>query len=143
MECTLGKESPALKQLKQLSNSLPTLKDLLIEKSPGRASYRVKTSMDDNSLALAETLLSEPGVAVMRFSMKKGDTLEYHKHSENEWIIVISGSFVTYINGTKQTVEEGGYVYYPSYSSHGGIILEDVDCICITVPKAEGYPDAN
>ena len=143
MECRLGKESPELKQLKQLSNTLPTLKVLLVEKAPGRVSYRVKTPNGEDSLAIAETLLSEPGVGVMRFSMKKGDTLEYHKHSENEWIIVISGSFITYVDGTEQTVEEGGYVYYPSYSPHGGTILKDVDCICITVPKAEGYPDAN
>jgi len=143
MECRLGKESPELKQLKHLSNTLPTLQDLLKEKSPGRASYRVKTTNGENSVAIAETLLSESEVGVIRFKMSKGDKIENHLHSENEWIIVISGSFKTIIDGVEKIVKPGGYIYYPPKLGHSGTVIETLDCICITVPKAEGYPDAN
>ena len=143
MECTLGKESPELKELKQLSNTLPTLKALLVDKSPGRASYRVKNIKGEYSVAIAKTLLSEPGVAIVRLKMAKGDEMENHLHSENEWVIVISGSFKTIINDVEEIVKPGGYIYYPPESGHSGTVIEDLDCICITVPKAEGYPDAN
>lgn len=143
MECTIEKKYQNLQKLKELSYTLPTLKDLLIDKSPGNASYRVKTSIGNNSVAIAETLLSEEKVGIMRFKMAKGDKIEHHLHSENEWVIVISGSLKTKIDGEEKIIETGGYVYYPPESGHSGIVVETLDCICITVPKAEGYPDAN
>jgi len=127
--------------LSAMTNALPDLSDLLVSVSAGHVEYRAQTKDGFPSVATSENLLSESGVGVMRFKMQVGDSIEPHQHAENEYIIVISGSFDTWIGEDKYHIEPGQFVHYPSGMEHHGTITSELDCICVTVPKASGYPN--
>jgi quercetin dioxygenase-like cupin family protein len=133
----------SLKEYKNLVNSLPNLNDLLVNSSFGKAEYKTTTSDGKLSSAKAVSLLSEPAVAVMRFRMDKGESIEAHQHKESEAIFVVNGSFETFINGTKRIVKKGQVVYYAPEDEHYGTVIEDLDCLCVSIPKADGYPNGD
>ena len=130
-------------KFKEMVSSLPNLDDLLIKAECGKAEYRTTAENGSVSTAGAIALLYEQSVAVMRFLMKKGDSIERHQHAEAEAIIVITGSFTTYINGVERVVGPGQAVYYAPEDEHHGTVIEDLDCICVSVPRATGYPNGN
>lgn len=127
-----------LESINQIISGLPNLARLVLKTDVGKKMYKVDKQ---DSYAVGTNILSEPGIAIMRFRMKKGESLEAHKHNEKEWILVISGEFETFIRNIPQKIAVGQCVAYPAGAVHYGTVLEDLDCICISIPRAEGYPE--
>jgi quercetin dioxygenase-like cupin family protein len=143
----IDKMSKDLTKLKELVDDLTDLGDLVTLKRPGMSEYRTLNSKGKKTTAKATALLSERAVGVMRFWTGKGESIEAHQHAEAEGIIVISGSFRTLIRNNRtgkefeRIVGPGEGVYYAPEDEHYGTVIEDLDCICVSVPRAAGYPD--
>ncbi|MCP4716174.1 MAG: cupin domain-containing protein [Deltaproteobacteria bacterium] len=140
--CTFVHENKNLRRLKELSSQLPDLSKLLSGKSaPGKPEYVTVKHNGSETTSTGTTLLAEDGVGCMRLRMHAGETFNPHRHDEVEWIVVVAGSFVTIIDGAEHKIGTGQAICYSTGQVHYGTALEDLDCICISIPRAAGYPD--
>lgn len=121
------KESPYLKELKYRLNTL------IQQEKNGHVEY--------TGGAEADALYKTPECGIMILRMKSGEDFEQHTHNTKEWIINVKGSFETYVDGNKYVVNENEHIVFGPNQKHGGTALEDLECICITIPADEDYPN--
>jgi quercetin dioxygenase-like cupin family protein len=126
--CGLPEKSPYLSELKSI------LQDMIVSDEGDHVEYV--------GGAEAAGLYKNKNVAVMLFCMKKGEKMPFHNHDAKEWIITIKGEWETVVDGVKHHIGPRQEIVFEPGSEHGGIALEDLWCVCITIPSDEGYPNA-
>ena len=124
-----------MKELREMTDKLPSLGNIIIEKRDNSVVYNV------NGTALGFGLYNSKDVAVQRVFMSKDTTFDQHVHSVHEWGIVYKGKVVFHYDGEQKEVGEGQMIYLEPNHPHRGMILEDTWIIFITVPSDEGYPN--
>ena len=113
------------------SKYIRELKEILIERNNDHTDYE--------GGAEAEHLFKNQYANGMLFYMKAGEKMPMHKHESKEHIIVIKGSFTTWIEGQEYKIEETEIITFFPNESHGGVADEDLICVCISIPPEESY----
>ena len=97
----------------------------------------------EGGTAKSRGLYKDRDVAVARTLIPEGVTFPKHLHGEREWCIVISGELETDVGGEKGVIKDGEYFVAEPGVPHGVLAIKDTWIIAVTVPAAEGFPDAD
>lgn len=89
-------------------------------------------------------LLKERRVAVSHGFMAAGSTMVPHKHAEHEWFIVYEGAMRVLLPESDEEVllKPADSYYLPPKTPHAVVWPENTRMIVVTIPAAEGFPDA-
>lgn len=128
-------------KLKELTAKLPSLEDLIVERSE-RLEYSSKSGAPYHAFGIYR----DSSIAVVRCFAQSGSEMTMHEHTnEVEWIGVISGRAQVVLDDTNDRV-----ILAPTEATridpgrpHHAIALEDTWFWCITMPPAAGFPSVS
>lgn len=127
----------AIKRLEIATGNLPDLTGLVKERSGANVEYAA-----EGGTLIGFGLYKNGEVAVRRTFMSKNASLEGHKHKEHEYLIVYSGKLAVRRGDKAYSVGPGQSIHFPPETPHSCLAILDTWAIGVTVPAAEGYPDA-
>lgn len=134
-------QTSRLEELKDLTEKLPNLKELIKAEYPNKVVYRVNGIGE----CTGENIFNDGDVAIQKAHMQKGTTFPFHAHErEVEIIIVFIGEIqVMYANGFNTKVSPdsaSNIVIFIPEVEHQITALTDAWMVGITVPAEKGYP---
>lgn len=125
-------------QLKRLKELTPRLNGLV---GSGGGNF-VEYEMENGKGFGIGILNIADKIAVQRVYMPKGSTFPAHYHNQMEIVICYEGRYTLYLDGQEHDCLPGSVKYFLPNQPHSGLMLENTSIISISIPPAEGYPDA-
>ncbi len=87
------------------------------------------------------TLYSQPPVGVVRFRMKQGKMFPKHAHRMCETFHVFTGTLsITLDDKTVRVMKAPSTTTLGERVAHTITALEDVEAVCVTMPRDKAYP---
>jgi len=130
----------SIEKLRELTDKLPSLGDLVIDSNQSITTYTTDKS-EGSGTCLGVCLHHEPNIAVQRVFMSKNSRFPQHYHKEWEYGVVYKGKIKTIVDGKEKILSVGDCMSFTPDQPHSVITIEDSWMIFVTVPAGEGYPD--
>ena len=128
-----------------ISNHLKRLREL--EKTLDFASYTSRGESGEITLHLADgkkgysrNLYRDDIIAVALTRFPDGGALAPHTHSENEYVLVITGKVSVTIDAEERVLYSGDCLVIDSNTPHGAIQSENTKILAITMPPSASWP---
>ena len=122
-----------MKPLRQPSENIRALEELIIKRAVGRVSY--------SGGACGVPLYKDKDAAVQRLFLPAGAKFETHVHPVTEVIIVLEGRLQSTSPLITAVTEVAGVIVYPPNIPHSHQAEADCVFLGILVPCNGGYPD--
>jgi quercetin dioxygenase-like cupin family protein len=97
----------------------------------------------DKGTAIAFGLWKQPNIAVSRTFFSGGSLFPEHSHNEKEYLIVYQGQLDVTVEGKIISVTSGDTITICPGQAHSAEAIGDTRLIAITIPAAEGFPEAS
>lgn len=134
MECVMT--SPFIPELRELTDKLS-----FSSQKTYSPNIRQNTMIRGTSLAFG--LLNEPAVSCAKVFASSKSVFPAHSHNETEFFLVYNGTMEMAVEGETHVLNVGDCLKIDPNVEHAGS-FPDGDCwfLAITIPQAEGWPDA-
>lgn len=133
-----AQDTSNLERLRELTPQLPTLGTMVTDS--GESWNEIQAG---GGTVFMFGLHKESGIAVARAFLSAGSIVEEHEHpKETEWLIVYAGQMEIVVAGESKIIQECEAICIKPSKPHVAKFPVDTWMLAITIPAAEGYPDA-
>jgi quercetin dioxygenase-like cupin family protein len=105
--------------------------------APAFVEYRV-----DKGIGFGRACFNEDNISVQYAAFSAGSEFARHTHAVREWLLIFEGSLRAMTEEGTVDLHPGEYIVFEPGQEHECRALTDVRLIGVTIPPAEGYPDA-
>ena len=131
------KEPESLTKLKLMTEGMAPSLGAFAGGQPDVIEYEM-----EKGTAIAFGLWKQKDVAVSRTFFSGDSIFPEHSHNEKEFIIVYEGQMNVTVEGKIITLTPGDLVTICPGQAHSAEAVVDTRIIAVTVPAAEGFPEA-
>lgn len=125
----------ALDRLRELTEKLPSLVDVVSLKTEGRIEYDVI-----QGFTVGFSLDHTPDAALQKVFLAEGTRFPTHSHEGWEHMFIVKGSGTFRRGDVSEDVEMGSWTSFAPNEPHDFIAKTAVIMYAITQPPCEGYP---
>jgi quercetin dioxygenase-like cupin family protein len=127
-----------LRELRQMTNDLPGLQALVLQKSESVIEYEC-----EDGVCIGIGLFKSKDVAIQRTFLSKGAVFPEHKHvNEVEFLLIYTGALEVRKLGKLDHISTVECVKFKKSEMHSLMALENTWMISITIPGSDDYPNA-
>ena len=124
-----------LDELRELTNKLPSLSDMVMKQDNGIIEYKVL-----NGKAVAKNIYHAPEISIQMCFIDKGTIFPAHHHSVREFVLVLKGKAKMENQFGSKEYEVNDYFVNEAEEPHNFIAIEECVVVGIQLPTNGGYP---